>query len=368
AGYGWFYAKTQGNELQFKINAPPLVFSAALNNTVGTPTLNWDRDAFPDPASPTFPVSTLSPFSVDPRDRSPYLQQWNLSLERSIGQNLLFELSYAGSKGTKLTERVNINQASLPNPDAITPLASRRRFPGFGDILSANWQENSNYNALQARFERRFARGLSFLAGYTWSHAIDTASRGSGGSWHQNAYSLRDDRGSSDFDVRQRFTSSILYQLPFAKGKALGGWTISGIASFMTGNPFSVTVAGDRANVGGFPFQRANRSCDGNLSRDARTIDRYFETSCFAITRLGTFGNGGRNIIEIPGLNNWDVSILKDTRIKETVTLQFRAEFFNFFNHAQFNAPDLNANSQFIGQIRSARDARISQLALKLIW
>ncbi len=381
AGYGWFYAKSQGNELQFKINAPPLVFSATLNNAVGVPNLNWDRDAFPDPASPSFPVSTLSPFSVDPRDRSPYLQQWNLNIEQSLGANLLVELAYAGSKGTKLTERVNINQAVLPaDPNNISPLASRRRFPSFGDILSANWQENSIYNALQARLERRFANGLSFLMGYTWSHAIDTASRGSGGSWHQNAYRLRDDRGSSDFDVRQRLTSSAIYQLPFGKGKRFlgnasgaanaiaGGWSVNTIASFMTGNFFSVTVAGDRANVGGFPFQRANRSCDGNLDRGARTIDRYFDTGCFTTTRLGTFGDGGRNIVEIPGLNNWDLSILKDTRLTERLTAQFRAEFFNFFNHAQFNQPDLNVNSQFIGQVRSARDARISQLALKLIW
>ncbi len=380
AGYGMFYAKTQGNELQFKINAPPLVFATSLVGAVGQPNLNWDRDAFPDPASPDFPVGTLAPFSVDPRDRTPYLHQWNFSLNQTVGSNLLLEVAYAGSKGTKLAERVNINQARLPDPTNITPIVQRRPFAGFGDILSANWQENSNYNALQTRLERRFAGDVSFLIGYTWSKAIDTASRGSGGSWHQNAYRLRDDRGNSDFDVRQRLTASGIWQLPFGKGKRFGanagglanavisGWSTNVIASFMTGNFFSVTVAGDRANVGGFPFQRANRTCDGNLARDQRTIDRYFDTSCFQSTPLGTFGNSGRNIVEIPGLNNWDVSFLKDTRLAEAVTLQFRAEFFNFFNHAQFNAPDTSINSAFVGQIRSARDARISQLALKLLW
>jgi hypothetical protein len=380
AGYGIFYAKTQGNELQFKINAPPLVFAAALVGQVGTPNVSWDRDAFPDPSSPDFPVGTLSPFSVDPRDRTPYIQQWNLSLERTLARNLLLEVSYAGNKGTKLAERVNINQAVLPNPANITPILGRRPFPGFGDILSANWQENSIYNSMQTRLERRFSNGVSFLVGYTWSKAIDTASRGSGGSWHQNAYRLRDDRGNSDFDVRQRLTASFIYQLPFGKGRRflsnagstanaiLGGWSFNTIASFMSGNWFSITVPGDRANVGGFPFQRANRTCDGNLSRDQRTIDRYFDTSCFSLTPLGTFGNGGRNIIEIPGLNNWDVSFLKETRIKERASLQFRAEFFNFFNHAQFNAPDTNIASAFAGQIRSARDARISQMALKFLW
>ena len=381
AGAGVFYSKTQGNELQFKINAPPLVFSAALVGQTDFPNILWDRDAFPDPASPDFPVGTLSPFSVDPRDRSPYVAQWNFSLQRQLPDNVLFEVAYAGSIGRKLAERVNINQAVLPpSPTNITPISTRRPYPGFGDILSAHWQENSNYNALQVRLERRFANHMGFLIGYTWSHSIDTASRGSGGSWHQNRYRLRDDRGNSDFDVRHRLTASYLYELPFGRGRRvaanagptldrlIGGWSVNTIASFMTGNYFSVTVAGDRANVGGFPFQRANRLCDGNLPRGERTIDRYFDTACFASTQLGTFGNSGRNIVEIPGLNNWDVSFLKNISIRENVMLQFRAEFFNFFNHSQFNAPDTNINSNLVGQIRSARDARISQLALKLIW
>ncbi|MBI3679648.1 MAG: TonB-dependent receptor [Acidobacteria bacterium] len=379
-GYGVFYSKTQGNEWQFKINAPPLVFTAALTGNINTPNLSWDRDAFPDPADPNFPLATLSPFSVDPRDRTPYLQQWNLSVEQSLGASLLFEAAYAGSVGHKLAERVNINQATLPNPASPTPIAARRRFRDFGDILSSNWQENSSYNGLQTRLEKRFSGGLSFLLGYTWSHSIDTASRGSGGSWHQNAYRLRDDRGSSDFDVRHRFTYSYVYQLPFGKGKKFlgdagrladlvaGGWTLSGITSLMSGNPYSVTVAGDRANVGGFAFQRANRSCNGNLDRGSRTIDRYFDTACFTTTPLGTFGGGGRNIVEIPGLNNWDFSALKDFRVTERARLQFRAELFNLFNHAQFGQPDLSIDSRFVGEIRGARDARIVQFGLKALW
>jgi hypothetical protein len=381
AGYGLFYAKTQGNELQFKINAPPLVFAAYLTGSTTTPNLNWDKDAFPDPASPDFPVGTLAPFSVDPRDRTPYIHEWNFGIQHSFGSNWLAEASYAGNKGTKLDERVNINQAYLPsNPAAITPILARRPFPAFGDILSTNFQENSDYSALQTKLERRFSRGLSILAGYTYGHAIDTASRGSGGTWHQNAHLLRQDRGSSDYDIRHRFTASWLYELPFGRGKKFlgastgivdkvaGGWAVNGISTFMTGNYYSVTVPGDRANVGGFPFQRANRSCDGNLAHDNRTFNRYFDTSCFSLTPLGTFGNSGRNIIEVPGLNNWDMSVVKDTAITEQVRLQLRFEFFNIFNHAQFNTPDLTVGDALFGAIRSARDGRISQIALKLLW
>ncbi|MEO8131029.1 MAG: TonB-dependent receptor, partial [Bryobacteraceae bacterium] len=376
SGYGMFYTKTQGNELQFKVNAPPLVFAASLTGSPTVPNYSWDRDAFPDPASPTFPVGTLSPFSVDPRDRTPYLHQWNFGIERQLASNLLLEVAYVASKGTKLAERVNINQGYLPaDPKNISPLVSRRPFPGFGDILSANWQENSNYNALQSRLERRFASGFTFLASYTYGHSIDTASRGSGGSWHQNAHSLRTDRGNSDFDVRHRFVASGLYQLPFKTpghailNRVVSGWAVNAILTLQTGNYFSVTVNGDRANVGGFPFQRANASCDGNLPRGERTIDRWYNVSCFSTTTPGTFGNSGRNIIEIPGLNNLDTALVKDTPIRESISLQFRAEFFNFLNHAQFNQPDLSIdNGATTGQIRSARDARISQLALKLIF
>ncbi len=379
-GYGVFYSKTQGNEWQFKVNAPPLVLALQQTGNIGTPNLNWDRDAFPDPSSPAFPISTLSPFTVDPSDRTPYVQQWNLSLNRALSKTVLLDVAYVGSKGTKLAERVNLNQAVLPNPASPTPIIQRRPFPAFGDMLSSNWQENSSYNALQATLEKRMTGGLSFLAGYTWSHSIDTASRGSGGSWHQNSYRLRDDRGNSDFDVRQRLTMSYVYELPFGKGRKylsnangitdalLGGWSLNGITTFMTGNWFSVVVTGDRASVGAFPFQRANRTCDGNLPRGERTTAKYFDTSCFTVTPLGTFGDSGRNITEIPGLNNFDVSMNKRFRITESMNLQFRAEFFNFFNHAQFEAPVANVQNAFFGQVRAARDARITQFGLKLVW
>ncbi|MGH7487294.1 MAG: TonB-dependent receptor, partial [bacterium] len=191
---------------------------------------------------------------------------------------------------------------------------------------------------------------------------------------------LREDRGSSDFDVRHRLTISYVYELPLGQGKRFfgnakgfadklaGGWGINGISTFMSGNYFSVTVPGDRANVGGYPFQRANRSCDGNLPLGDRTINKYFDTSCFSLTPAGTFGNGGRNILEIPGLNNWDVSVVKRTSFGERIQSQLRFEFFNLFNHAQFNQPDLTAGDVLFGTIRSARDGRISQMALKLIW
>ena len=135
----------------------------------------------------------------------------------------------------------------------------------------------------------------------------------------------------------------------------------------MTGNRFSPRTAGDRSNVGAFPFNRADPSCDGNLPRGQRTIKRYFDMACFEPNPRGTFGDSGRDVLEIPGLNNWDVSFNKQFRLAEGVRLQFRAEFFNFFNHTQLGQPAETATNRFFGQVRSALDARTTQFGMKLL-
>ena len=381
-GYGIFYSKTQGNELQGKVNFPPLVFTNTLVGRIDTPNVLIDRDAFPSPSQ--LNLGTLAPFSVDPSDRTPYLQQWNLGLQRTFGRSYLAEVAYLGTKGRKLAERIQMNQAVPPDPAHPTPLSQRVPFKGWGDILSFNFGEKSDYNGLQLRLQKSFSQGLSFLAGYTWSHSIDTASRGSGGTWHQDIRNRQADRGNSDFDVRHRFVLSYSYELPVGRGKhfltgasgmltkLLEGWSVNGITTFMSGVYENIVVSGDRANTGGFPFQRANEvaGCrrNGTLPRSERTIDRYFDTGCFVVTPLGTFGNSGRNIVQMPGLNNWDFSLFKSTAITEQVRMQFRAEFFDAWNYAQFNNPTTNVQSPFFGQIRSARDPREIQFALKLLW
>lgn len=162
--------------------------------------------------------------------------------------------------------------------------------------------------------------------------------------------------GHSDFDVPQRLTASYVYELPFGRGSRylsnsspavdaiLGGWSVNGIATSMTDNWFSPRAAGDRSNVGAFPFNRRDRSCDGNLPRWQRTIERYFDT------------------------HNWDVSFNKQFRLAEGVRLQFHAEFFDFFNHTQLGQPTETATNRFFGQVRSAFDARITQFGMKLLW
>ena len=152
----------------------------------------------------------------------------------------------------------------------------------------------------------------------------------------------------------------------------MSGWSLNTITSFMTGNYYLVRVSGHRANVGGSYAERANAvpGCqdNGNLARSERTINEYFNTACFVLPPFGTFGNTGRNIVEIPGLNNWDVSIIKNTRITERVNTQLRGEFFNAWNHAQFGLPDMTVNSPTFGRPTTARAPREIQLAFRLEW
>jgi hypothetical protein len=147
---------------------------------------------------------------------------------------------------------------------------------------------------------------------------------------------------------------------------------VNGITTLLTGNYETVRVVGDRANTGGAPYQRGNISpgCtnNGNLSRSNRTIERYFDTDCFSVTPLGTFGNSGRNILQTPGLNNWDIGVVKNTPLTERMRLEFRTEFFNAWNHAQFGVPQMSVQSPLFGKIRSARDPRLIQFAMKLLW
>lgn len=382
-GYGIFYTQDQGQEIQGELNFPPLVITQTLVGDPTNPPNVLVDQLFPPPASAQ--IGTISPFTIDPHDRTPMVQQWNLGLQHSFGKSILVEAAYVGSRGTHLDGRFNQNQAFLDsNPAQPTPVSQRRPYQGWGDMLAFNFGDNSFYNGLQVKMEKHYSNGLALLAGYTWAHSIDMTSQGAGGSFHQNTYDRRAEYGSSDFDVRHSFNIGYTYDLPFGQGKrffnavgSLGdrfasGWSLNGITTFMTGYYYSITVHGDRANVGGIYTERANEAAgckdNGNLPHGDRNIQQYFNTGCFVLPAFGTFGNSGRNIVEIPGLNNWDLSLIKNTRISERVNLQIRGEFFNAWNHSQFGAPDVAVNSPTFGRITTALAPREIQLAARLQW
>lgn len=376
-GGGIFYGTGLSNDYsQFSQFLPPFIIAPTTVAGTQLDTL------YPDVNSPTYQLPGVSPFTVDPDAKRPYMMQYGLSVQKSFGE-FLVEVGYQGSHGVHLWERININQAALPSATDTAPLTTvrnRRPFQNFGDILQASFREFSYYNALQTRFERRFRNGLSLNLTYVYSKSIDTTSGGAFSTSHQNMRNLNAEKGVSNFDSPHALVFNHIFELPFGKGKkflsgigglgnaVLGGWQANGILTVLSGLPFSATAPGDPAAVGGFYAGRANVSGDPNLPSDQRTPARWFNTSVFSVPKLGTFGNSGRNIIRGPNYRTYDFSVFKNFKIKERTTVQFRAEMFNLFNRANFGLPGGAVGTAAFGRITSARDPRDIQFGLKLLF
>ena len=340
----------------------------------------------PFPSFFPFPLPD-SALAIQRNLRTGYMQHWNLNIEREIGNHTVFEVAYVGSKGTKLLTARDINQ---PQPQILPPGLPfvPRPDPRFDDIDLLESRGNSSYNALQARFQQRLFHGLTSLVSYTWSKSIDDASNffSSAGdpNFPQNSYNVAAERGRSNFDVPHRLSASYSYALPFGEGRSyladdgwvstvLTGWETHGIITLQSGRPFTVALLSDIDNSGtgrsilGFGANdRPNVA--GNPEISNPSPDRWFNTAAFAFPAPGTFGNAGRNILDGPGFQNVNASLMKNTRLTENVNLQFRAEVFNLFNHPNFNLPDNFLGSPTFGRISSARDPRHIQFGLKLLF
>src|SRR6266404_3279716 len=378
AGYGVYYDQSSlapSEGLYF--NAPFFDFNLFFS-LPGLPlTLN-------DPFPSFFPVPLpKSAFGFQRDLRTPYSQQWNVSLQQALGKSRVLEVAYVGSKGTKLITARDINQPR-PSPAPFNP----RPVPQFDDITFEESSANSNYNSLQLRFQQRLDFGLSILSSYTWSKSIDNASSffSSAGdpNFPQDSFNTAGERGRSNFDVRHRFSLSYGYDFPCGKGRTflansrwlstiLAGWQTFGILSLQSGRPFTVALLSDidnsntgRSTLGFGANDRPN--VVGNTGLSHRTADQWFNTSAFAFPPFGSFGNAGRNILDGPGFKNFNASVMKTTRLKEGLDLQFRAEAFNLFNHPNFDLPDNFLGSPTFGQILSAQSPRHIQFGLKLLF
>jgi hypothetical protein len=384
-GYGIFYSlAVVGNDLFFVRNGPPFqkpeTFDAA---SPGDLTL-LDPFRSTRPAAPQiFDVP-----SIDPGFRDAYVQHWNLGYQRQLPSNMVFEVSYVGNKGTKLVKTVDINQA-FPVEGLTQPaVPARRPLPAFGAIPLLQSSGNSIYHGLLSRFERRFSGGLSFLASYTFGHAIDDST---GGNVTQDARNLRADRGNSDFDARHRLAISFVYELPFGRDKTfgknwgsalnavLGNWELSGIGAFQSGQPIFVQLSPSNQNSNtGSTRDRPDIGyiLDGRLivttvkpviqNRTDKTV--YLDPSAFSMPVRGTFGNAPRNYFNGPATKNWDLMLGKNFR-KERWNVQLRAEFYNVFNHPSLNQPNRFLDTPSFGTITSTLlQNRQIQFGLKLTY
>ena len=379
-------------------NMPCLINSANPNPgqvNCSIPGLSSLQQGFP--ANSLVDPNTPILFSIDPHIETPFMQQWFMGFQYELPANTVLEISYVGSHGADLFGLFNGNQA-VPTADPTVPTAPRRPDPNIDtgiDALRSNLF--SNYNGLQVRLEKRFSHGLQFEAAYTYSHALDDASDANLGSQNQGDFRLQTapflEYGNADFDVRHRFVLSYIYNLPFGNGQRFGGdatgvknqlignWQITGIVSAQTGNWFTPTddvVNISNSDCGGAVFNCARPNVVGNPNGPPCIPGTIFNTCAFvANTTFGTFGDAGRNIIRGPGLQNWDMSFLKEFPVHEQMHFEFRAELFNIWNHPNLTfADEMTTNENFstergtsqFGFPTASRSPRLVQFALKFYF
>ena len=370
AAFGVFYFAPQWDITRnLSSNPPQAIRTAFTNNQFDFSGARLASDGFDRPALGVILNSALN--AIDSNAQTPTTYQWNAAVQQQLPASVVMTVAYVGSKGTFLHAFPDINQ---PVPGT-APIAQRRPFPLFQTILALENIDNSTYNALQVTGERRFSHGLSFLLSYTYSHNIDFGSIQFPG--FMDSYHAKLDRGSADYDIRNRFVASWTYQIPLKAAGLLShvvqGWQVNGILSLYNGLPFSVGSATNTLNIGS--GTRADRTCNGTLP--SPTVSRWFDVNCFVPPGAQKFGNGGRNILEGPDTKQLDFSFFKNFALNahETRALQFRVESFNLFNRPQFNNPSSTLGTPDAGTIRSAgspitlqRTSREIQVAVKLYW
>jgi Carboxypeptidase regulatory-like domain len=296
------------------------------------------------------------------------MKQWSFSVERQLGANMAAELAYVGSHGSNLNFPVNINQVPLSRLSATAGQADRP-YAQFGDITGSTNNAISNYNAFQAQIQKRFSGGLSFNGNYTWSHFLDdqdSAGWGSRGGTqvHQNAYDHSANYGNSNFDQRHAVKGSVVYELPFGKGRTylnnnsivdaiLGRWQTSATLVAHSGQPFTVTMASSNSRAfggGSSPYggsQFPNVIGDWHSSNPG--ILNWYNTAAFAQPAAGTFGNEGRNTLVGPRLSVINFSLGKNFKFTERLGVQLRVDAANILNHPSFGIPNCggaNCNPQ----------------------
>ena len=385
-GYGIFYDfPVIGNDLFFVRNGPPFQQPETFDAGTSPNSLTLSD---PFPSARLNPSAIFDAPSIEPHFRNAYIQHWNVGYQRELPSHLLFEVSYLANKGTRLVRTVDINQA-FPVPGLTQPpIQPRRPIAGYGAAPLLQSSGNSIYHGLLGRLERRFSSGLSFLGSYTYGHAIDDST---GGNVAQNARDLRADRGNSDFDARHRMVMSFVYDLPIGRGKALGknwkstlntlfgGWELSGVGTFQSGRPIFVQLSPstpnsntgstrDRPDIGHFVDGKLIVTKATPVLKDSTDKTLYLDPAAFSMPSLGSFGNAPRNYFNGPGTNNWDLMLGKNFR-REGLNVQFRAEFFNAFNHPSLNQPNRYFDRSSFGTITSTLlQNRQIQFGLKLAY
>jgi hypothetical protein len=324
-------------------------------------------------------LSALTPYAsygADPNNRIPYSMQFNLGVQQQLSASTVMKLDYVGSLSRHQYIGTTANTALFPGPG---PISARQLYPQYGGPFSFEWNAApGSYNALQAQLQKSLSAGLFFLASYTWSKSMDWQSDPYGPG-QQNFYDLAEEWGPSAYSLKNMFVFSGVYALPVGKEKKYlsnsnrllstiaGNWNVGTIITLDSGLPFTAYAGGDVANTGN-GGERANR-IGTNPYASSKTHQHWLNNAAFAVPSPYTYGNESRNNLLGPSYKNIDFNVSKNFPLFESTSLQFRSEFFNFFNQTHYSTPDNSVQDSTFGQILSASyPGREIQFALKLLF
>ena len=400
SGFGVFYDRSlNGIWEQNAFTDPPLVQTRAVNNT-GNASLNL----FDNPTQGSGVVN-LGPTNLiatgTPTFKVPSYLDYNLSVQHEIMPNTVLEVGYVGTRGSHLLGDVDINQPTLAALQSAVPgtdVNAIRPFLGYGVIKDRLPIFTSNYNSLQASLNRRFSHGLTLGLAYTWSRLLTTNPQDRDLAVN-NSYDLKQNYGPSTLNTPQMFVASYMYQLPFFKnergalGQVLGGWELSGITTIQSGQSLSITQSNDPfsqvtqgtstisctisatvtscpTNPGGLGMNRPGSTVQIRADQvgdpnGPKTAGEFFNTAAFS-QAVGHFGTSRLGAILGPGVQTWDMSLIKNFRFAERVGLQLRLETFNTFNHGNPSSLDLNLGDSSFGAVNGWHDPRNMQIGAKV--
>jgi hypothetical protein len=410
AGFGTYYSLIDA--LSFLLNSlPPYNGSASFANASLFSIVPIVPGVSPPPScGPNVPVpcTTYAPQGIQANAKTPTVQEWNFIVEQQVSNNTALRVAYVGSFGyhgllsidpNSIPPQICSDQAgcvaggtpgttrsTVPQGAQYIPIGTRRN-PYLSGGFFWFTEGNSSYNALQMEVTRRFSRGLQFRANYTWSKNLDMNSGLTGAQANNQAQmimdrnDLRRDWGPAALNITSQSSISARYELPFGRGtsglenKVIGGWQLSGIATLLSGFPFTPQIGSNRSGDGDTrnpDRPSVNPSFSGPVL--LQKPNQWFNPNAYILPAAGTFGNLGRETLTGPGLAEVDLSLVKSTAVAERASLQFRAEVFNVLNHANFGTPNAivfanGAISSSAGLITAtATTSRQIQFGLKLIF
>lgn len=393
SSYGIFYAQDQGDGVNDRmVSNPPFygyggvsITSDQLHPSTGFVLSSGSLAPRPAPISPQqfvlVPTATSALIAWNTRYTTPYVQEWNFTIEKQLPWQVVWETSYVGNIGIHLWGDYQDNQPLTNGPGSPTTRRPLAQYTDAGVTYFSPW-DRSTYEGLSSHLEKRFSNGLAFVTSFTYGRSLDLQNPALGvcdsceaGNAIQNIYNRDAQKGPSDQNVPLRFVTAAIWDLPFGPGRAfvkngiageiLGFWQLSAIYQVQNGLPFTAVLSFDNANAGNTSWP--NRVCNGNISNP--TVTQWFNTSCFVTPTQYTFGNEGRNVLTGPGRDNMDLVLHRVFKLRERASLEFRAEAYNLFNHPQFQFPGATIGTSTAGVIgATAVPNRELQMAVRVVF